>query len=111
MQKENLVFVADDQKFNQPFILIMQHSHGAVAGHKVVVEIKTYKPYLKGNVVEIIGHVGDPGVDILSVVSQHEAHVEFPKEVYDQISTIETEVDPKEIKNRTEFKKRNNCYN
>ena len=60
---------------------------------------------MKGNVVEIIGHVGDPGVDILSVVSQHEAHVEFPKEVYDQISTIETEVDPKEIKNRTDLRK------
>ena len=103
--KRELVFDADDQKFNQPIYIDHAHSHGAVAGHKVVVEIKTYKPYLKGNVVEIIGHVGDPGVDILSVVSQHEAHVEFPKEVYDQISTIETEVDPKEIKNRTDLRK------
>lgn len=73
--KRELVFDADDQKFNQPIYIDHAHSHGAVAGHKVVVEIKTYKPYLKGNVVEIIGHVGDPGVDILSVVSQHEMHM------------------------------------
>ena len=99
--KRELVFDADDQKFNQPIYIDHAHSHGAVAGHKVVVEIKTYKPYLKGNVVEIIGHVGDPGVDILSVVSQHEAHVEFPKEVYEQIESIENEIDQEEAKTRT----------
>ena len=49
--KRELVFDADDQKFNQPIYIDHAHSHGAAAGHKVVVEIKTYKPYLKGNVV------------------------------------------------------------
>ena len=49
--KRELVFDADDQKFTQPIYIDHAHSHGAVAGHKVVVEIKTYKPYLKGNVV------------------------------------------------------------
>ena len=102
--KRELVFDADDQKFTQPIYIDHAHSHGAVAGHKVVVEIKTYKPYLKGNVVEILGHVGDPGVDILSVVSQHEAHVEFPKEVYEQIESIENEIDQEEAKTRTDLR-------
>ena len=85
--KRELVFDADDQKFTQPIYII-----------------KTYKPYLKGNVVEILGHVGDPGVDILSVVSQHEAHVEFPKEVYEQIESIENEIDQEEAKTRTDLR-------
>ena len=102
--KRELIFDADDQKFTQPIYIDHAHSHGAVAGHKVVVEIKTYKPYLKGNVVEILGHVGDPGVDILSVVSQHEAHVEFPKEVYEQIESIENEIDQEEAKTRTDLR-------
>ena len=102
--KRELVFDADDQKFTQPIYIDHAHSHGAVAGHKVVVEIKTYKPYLKGNVVEILGHVGDPGVDILSVVSQHEAHVEFPKEVYEQIESIENDIDQEEAKTRTDLR-------
>lgn len=48
--------------------------------------------------VEILGHVGDPGVDILSVVSQHEAHVEFPKEVYEQIDQLKMKLIKKELK-------------
>lgn len=47
---------------------------------------------------------GDPGVDILSVVSQHEAHVEFPKEVYEQIESIENEIDQEEAKTRTDLR-------
>ena len=47
---------------------------------------------------------GDPGVDILSVVSQHEAHVEFPKEVYEQIESIENDIDQEEAKTRTDLR-------
>ena len=43
---------------------------GAMDGHKVVVELTSYgqehaKP--EGKIVEIIGHVNDPGADILSM--------------------------------------------
>lgn len=102
--KRELILQADDLKFNEPIYIDQAHSHGAMPGHKVVVEIKAYKPYLKGNVVEIIGHVSDPGVDILSVVYQHEAHDEFPKEVYEQIEKIESEVDPKEAARRVDLR-------
>ena len=40
MLKRELIFDADDQKFTQPIYIDHAHSHGAVAGHKVVVEIK-----------------------------------------------------------------------
>lgn len=102
--KRELIFTADDTKFSEPVYIDHAHAHGAMPGHKVVIEIKTYKPYIKGNVIEILGHVLDPGVDILSVVCQHEAHYEFPEEVYSQIENIETEVDQKEASRRVDLR-------
>ena len=102
--KRELILLADDVKFTEPVYIDHAHSHGAMPGHKVVVEIKTYKPYIKGNVVQILGHALDPGVDILSVVFQHEAHYEFPQEVFEQIENIETEVDQKEASRRVDLR-------
>lgn len=102
--KRELIFTADDVKFDKPVYIDHAHSHGAMSGHKVVVEIKTYKPYIKGNVVQILGHELDPGVDILSVVYQHEAHCEFPQEVFEQIENIETEVDQQEANRRVDLR-------
>ena len=102
--KRELIFTADDPKFSEPVYIDHAHSHGAMPGHKVVLEIKTYKPYIKGDVIEILGHELDPGVDILSVVCQHEAHYEFPEEVYQQIENIETEVNQKETDRRIDLR-------
>lgn len=102
--KRELIFTADDPKFSEPVYIDHAHSHGAMPGHKAVIEIKTYKPYIKGDVIEILGHELDPGVDILSVVCQHEAHYEFPEEVYQQIENIETEVNQKEADRRVDLR-------
>ena len=94
----------DDAKFNQPIFVDSAHLHGAVPGHKVVVEIKTYKPQIKGNIVKVIGHRNDPGVDILSIVHAHDVDIEFPKEVYEQIEAINDEIDPTDIQNRVDLR-------
>jgi len=38
----------DDPMFDKPIFVDRAHLHGAMPGHKVQVEIKTYKPILKG---------------------------------------------------------------
>ena len=96
--KRELVFDTDDQKFTQPIYIDHAHSHGAVAGHKVVVEIKTYKPYLKGNVVEILGHVGDPGVDILSVVFNMKHMLNFLKKFMNKSNQLKMTLIKKKLK-------------
>ena len=60
---------------------------GAMDGHKVVVELTSYgqehaKP--EGKIVEIIGHVNDPGADILSIVKDYDLPTEFPEKVLNQ---------------------------
>ena len=65
----------------------MEHAKGAVNGHKVVVELTSWgdenkKP--EGRIVEIIGHINDPGTDILSIVKSYDLPVEFPEKVLNQ---------------------------
>lgn len=61
----------DNPRFGQDIFIPQERSKGAVSGHKVVVELTDFggngkKP--EGKVVEILGHVNDPGTDILSIV-------------------------------------------
>lgn len=87
--------VADDKKIAKDIFISRDHTKGAVSGHKVVVEITDYgedRRNPEGKVVEILGHVNDPGVDILSVIRRYELAVEFPEEVYGEIENLETEV-------------------
>ena len=58
-----------------------------MTGHKVVVELTSYggehmKP--EGKVAEIIGHINDPGTDILSIVMDMGIKTEFPEKVLEQ---------------------------
>jgi ribonuclease R len=69
----------------------IEHSKGAVDGHKVVVELTNYgndrkKP--EGKVVEIIGHINDPGTDIMSIVKGYGLPTEFPEKVLKQAERV-----------------------
>ena len=94
----------DDPKFEKPIFVDHAHLHGAVLGHKVLVEIKVYKPILKGDVVKIIGHKNDPGIDILSIVYEHDTPVEFNKAVYQQIENIPDTLDEIDKNNRIDLR-------
>ncbi len=87
--------VADDKKIAKDIFISREHTKGAVSGHKVVVEIIDYgadRRNPEGKVIEILGHINDPGVDILSVIRRYELAVEFPAEGYAEIEGLETEV-------------------
>ncbi len=64
---------------------------GAVSGHKVVVKLTSYGSGRKnpeGRVIEILGHVNDPGVDILSIIKAYDLPENFPEEVMDEVSDV-----------------------
>ena len=81
---------------------ILVKDPNAMPGHKVIV-----KPTNKiGNnvydceVVRILGHINDPGVDILSIVCEHEFPDTFPDEVMEEVEKIPSFVSEDEIKIR-----------
>lgn len=79
--------IPDDSKVSQDIFIPKEDTMHAVSGHKVVAEITDYgkegkKP--EGKIVEILGHINDPGVDILSIIKGFELPVEFPEKVLNQ---------------------------
>lgn len=99
--------VPDNQKFGHDIFIPKDQTKGAVTGHKVVVTVTSYgdgdhNP--EGNVIEIIGHANDPGVDIMSVVKAYDLPVEFPKDVFRVLDFIPDEIDQGETKNRMDIR-------
>ncbi|MCH5260961.1 MAG: ribonuclease R [Lachnospiraceae bacterium] len=87
--------IPDNGKIGMDIFVPKERSKGAVTGHKVVVELTSYgderhKP--EGKVVEILGHVNDPGVDIMSIVRAYGLPVEFGEKVMNQVSRVPEEV-------------------
>lgn len=99
--------IPDNQKLSQDIFVSKERSKGAVDGHKVVVEITDYgKPGRKpeGKVVEIIGHINDPGVDILSIVRAFELPVPFPEKVLNQAERVAQEVSEADMAGRVDLR-------
>jgi len=87
--------VPDNHKLPQDIFVPKERSKGAMNGHKVVVEITDYGSDTKspeGKVVEILGHVNDPGVDIMSIVCGYELPVEFGEKIMNQVERVAQEV-------------------
>ena len=55
-------------------------------------------------VTEVLGHMTDPGVDILEVITSHNLSVEFPDNVKQEVNTLPTEVQIKDMKNRKDLR-------
>ncbi len=97
----------DNQKLNQDIFIPQGKDMGAVSGHKVVVRITDFggerrKP--EGVITEILGHVNDPGTDILSIIRAYGLPEEFPKEVMQQVASVPDEVEPEEMRNRLDLR-------
>lgn len=101
-------FVIPDEKRIVTDIFIPKNAAmGAVDGHKVVVKITNYpegRMSAEGEIVKIIGHKNDPGVDILSVIYKHGLPQAFPDEVLEQANSIPEEIDEKDIGNRRDLR-------
>lgn len=93
---DNFGFVIpDNHKIGADIFVPKERSKGAMDGHKVVCEITSYgngKNHPEGKIVEILGHVNDPGVDILSIVKGFGLPMEFPEKVMQQAERIPEEV-------------------
>ncbi len=108
-QSRNYGFVvADNPRIIEDIFIPKQFCMGARDGYKVLVELTKYggngmKP--EGRVVQIIGHVNEPGTDILSVVFDKSIPNTYPPEVIEQADEIRDTVDPKDMEGRLDLRK------
>lgn len=85
----------DNQRILSDIYIPEGKEKGAMTGHKVVVSLTSYggermKP--EGVVTEIIGHINDPGTDIISIVKGFDLPMKFPERVMNQAERVAKEV-------------------
>lgn len=100
--------VPDNSRMPQDIFVPQERSKGAVTGHKVVVEITDYgngERSPEGKIVEILGHVNDPGVDILSIVRGYELPEGFEEKVLNQAGRVAGEVTEADMAGRRDLRK------
>lgn len=102
---DNPHFIPDDKKLKMEIILDNKDLDDLVDGHKIQVsivkEMGKYK-YL-GEVVKIIGHKNDPGVDILSIIYDHGINDTFTDEVMEEVNALPSEVLDSDRKGRKDL--------
>lgn len=87
--------IPDNNRLSADIYIPKEKTMGAVSGHKVVCEITDYGSHNKspeGKITEILGHINDPGVDILSIVKGYDLPLEFPERVMNRLKNVPDEV-------------------
>ena len=107
-KNKNFGFVVPDNKSFETDIFIAKKDFGkARNNHKVVVEITKYPSKGKnaeGKVIEVIGDINQAGVDMLSIIKEHNLPARFSKEVVNEAQTKGNTINPKHIKNRIDLR-------
>lgn len=96
----------DDEKVKLKIEIDKNKTLGAMNGHKVLVKITNrVRDYeYKGEVIKILGHKNDPGVDILSIVAKYGINDTFPDKVMEQTSKIPLTIEGEDFENRRDLR-------
>lgn len=105
---ESYGFLIPDDKRIVRDIFIPKHAFmGAVTGQKVVVRIVSYpegRAAAEGEIIEILGHKDDPGVDILSIIRKYQLPEAFNEEVMLEAEKAPDTIDDSELEGRRDLR-------
>ncbi len=96
----------DNEKFTEDIFIPKARKNGAVDGSKVYVLVtrdRTEQHKAEGEVLFVLGHKNDVGVDVLSIVYDNDVPVTFPDEVMEEVDNIPDEVDKKDLTGRVDL--------
>ena len=107
-KNKNFGFVIpDNPKISRDIFISKEKDMGAVTGHKVVAKIVDFGGPGKnpeGEITEILGHAGDPGTDILSIVRAYGLPEAFPEEVMREAGAVSEEVEASQTAGRLDLR-------
>ncbi|MFC4023789.1 ribonuclease R [Oceanobacillus longus] len=99
--------IADDKRIPNDIFIPKGGSHGAVSGHKVIARITKYpegRKSAEGEILHILGHKNDPGIDILSIIYKHGINIDFPEEVLEHATNVPETIKEEELKGRRDLR-------
>ncbi|MEF9892363.1 ribonuclease R [Anaerorhabdus sp.] len=86
----------DDERLKGRVVVKNQAQFKIVNGTKAQFKIIKIWKTITVEIVKLLGHKDDPGVDILSILLEHDIKSEFPKEVLQQAESISQDVLPEQ---------------
>ncbi|WP_277679937.1 ribonuclease R family protein, partial [Gracilibacillus dipsosauri] len=98
--------IADDKRIPNDIFVPKGQAKGAISGHKVIVELTKYpegRMSAEGEVIQILGHKNDPGMDILSIIYKNGIAIDFPQEVLDQAESIPETISERDLQDRKDL--------
>lgn len=96
----------DNSRYHATIAIPKNKTKGATKDHKVRVRVIDYleNNMVKAEVVEILGHKNDPGIDILSVVYKYDIVPEFAPDTLQQAAEIPAAINPESYENRRDLR-------
>ena len=110
-KRKNFGFVVpDDRGFNTDIFITKKNYNKAKNKQKVVAKITKFPQgnrSAEGKIIEIIGHIDEAGVDMLSLVKEYNLPYEFQDDVIKEATAIKEEISKKDIPNRLDLREKN----
>ena len=103
--KKGLSIKLDEEKLDLELKIDKDSLKNCVPGHKVLIKLVKElgkKRYL-AQIIKILGHKDDPGMDILSIAYKYQIDPDFGAEVEQELEDIPTEVKESELLNRKDL--------
>ncbi len=102
--------IPDDKNFGTDIFISKKNFGKARNNHKVLVKIIKYPERGKkaeGKIIEVLGNVNEAGVDMLSIIKEHNLPARFPEKVVEEAKKCGDKVSEKDIENRRDFRNKN----
>ena len=95
----------DDERVKLDIEIDKKKTMNAMDGHKVLVKLtnKIGQRAYRAEVIKVLGHKNDPGVDILSITNEMGIPDTFSESVEEELNNIPLEVSEADLKNRTDL--------
>lgn len=109
-QAGDFAFVTpDDKRIGQDIYVMKRDFNGAKDGQKVVAEITEWPKEnrkAEGRIAEVLGNIGDVGLEILSIIKQNDLPLEFPEEVIEASKKVPKTIRKSELSGRRDLRER-----
>jgi ribonuclease R len=99
--------IPDESKISRDIFISVKNRGKAQDGQKVVTEIIRWGELhqrVEGKIIDILGHPGDPGVDILSVLHRYDLPEKIPAKIIKAAEEINSEISRETLEARLDLR-------
>lgn len=99
--------IPDDKRISKDIFIPKDMTGGATNGQKVVVKLNRFaegRMNAEGEIIEVLGDKGDPGVDIVSIIRKFNLPEAFPEEVLQESDSVPEQISEGDLAGRRDLR-------